>query len=130
MTSLHLHVLDSGALTRLAGSPAKIAVMVRARASLVVPATVLAESLTGDHRRDVRTNRVLRYCDIVPIDEPRARLAARLRTTATGHTASAVDATVIAVAAELPGCTVLTTDVGDLGPLAQMVVPAVAVFAV
>ena len=129
MTSPRIHVLDSGALTRLAASPARLTSLRRAEATLVVPATVLTESLTGDHRRDVRTNRVLGYCEVLPVDEVRARAAARLRTVATDHSASVTDATVIAVAEEYPGCLVLTTDLDDLGPLAEVAEPAVAVAA-
>mgnify|MGYP001131453018 CR=1 FL=1 len=80
--------------------------------------------------RDVRTNRILRHCDVVSVDADLARNAARLRTRAAGHTASAVDATVIAVAAELPGCTVLTTDLGGLAPMAAVASPPVRVAAV
>lgn len=127
MNGALVHVLDSGALTRVATSRTLSAVLREEGATLVVPTTVLAESLTGDHRRDTRTNRVLRLCDVVSIDEYLARAAARLRTQATGHTASAVDATVVAVAAGLPGCLVLTTDPGDLRPLAASAEPPVRV---
>jgi hypothetical protein len=48
-----------------------------------VPAVVLAEALTGDARRDLHANHLLRTCQIRGIDEPISREAARLRT-ATG----------------------------------------------
>ena len=38
----------------------------------VLPAVVLTECLTGDYRRDYHENRVLRTCDIKPVDEPLA----------------------------------------------------------
>ena len=46
----------------------------------VVPAVVLTEALTGDHRRDFRENRLLRTCDLRTIDEQLARAGAALRT--------------------------------------------------
>ena len=34
-----------------------------------VPAVVLTESLTGDHRRDFHLNRLLRACQVRDVDE-------------------------------------------------------------
>lgn len=87
-----------------------------------VPTAVLAESLTGDHRRDVLTNRLLRGCLVRPVEESHGREAARLRTT-TGRAGrvSAVDALVVALAAEGPDSVVLTTDPKDLRTLARHV---------
>lgn len=45
-----------------------------------VPAVVLAEALTGDHRRDFHVNRLLKACQIRDVDERQSREAARLRT--------------------------------------------------
>jgi len=85
-----------------------------------VPAVVLTEALTGDHRRDVATNRFLRCCQIRDVDEPLAREAARLRTS-TGRAASisATDAIVAAFASTYADAVVVTSDPRDLGALAE-----------
>ncbi len=81
----------------------------------IVPSVVLAECLTGDARRDVPTNRLLKTCDLVEdVPEALARRAAKLRTLA--NRGSAVDAIVVAVAE--PGGTVLTSDMADLRAIA------------
>ncbi len=76
---------------------------------------VLSEALTGEHRRDFHTNRLLRTCQIGEVDEPLAREAARLRS-ATGRagTISAVDALVAAEAGAHRNAVVLTSDPVDL----------------
>lgn len=81
---------------------------------------MLVEALTGDHRRDVGTNRLLRLCQIRNVDASLAREAARLRT-ATGRAAtiSATDAIVAAFASTCTDPVVLTSDPRDLGALAQ-----------
>jgi predicted nucleic acid-binding protein len=85
-----------------------------------VPSVVLTEALTGDHRRDYAENRLLRTCDIRPVDEVLARSAARLRAKTTSRRApSAVDAIVVATADEAGGATVLSSDPGDLRALAR-----------
>ncbi|MCA1674865.1 MAG: hypothetical protein LC799_22625 [Actinobacteria bacterium] len=38
-----------------------------------VPAVVLTEALTGDHRRGFHVNRLLRACQLRDVDEPQAR---------------------------------------------------------
>jgi predicted nucleic acid-binding protein len=84
----------------------------------VVPTVVLAEVLTGDHRRDVHANRLLRLCILLPVDESLARMAAAMRTvTGRAGEVSAVDAVVAAVAARSGGATVLTSDPSDLADL-------------
>jgi len=86
----------------------------------IIPAVVLVESLTGDHRRDFHENRLLRMCDIRTTGEVTARAAAALRTAVAGtRRPSAVDAVVVAVADEVGGATVLTTDPRDLRALAR-----------
>jgi len=90
-------VLDAGGLTAVARSRDRVEDMRRRHQwPPQVPAAVLTEALTGDHRRDHATNRLLRACVIRGVDEPVAREAARLRT-ATGRasTISAVDAIVL-----------------------------------
>jgi len=86
----------------------------------VVPAVVLTEALTGDHRRDFHENRLLRTCDIQPVGEGLARRAAALRTAvAAARSPSAVDAVVVALADDVGGATVLTGDPRDLKALAR-----------
>lgn len=113
-------VLDSGGLSSLAGGVARLAEISRGRRSpAVVPAVVLTEALTGDHRRDHAVNRFLRTCVIIDVDEIAARLAARLRTsTGRAATISATDAVVAAVAASVPDPVVVTSDPKDLAALA------------
>jgi predicted nucleic acid-binding protein len=87
-------VLDSGGISALAGHRARLAELRRRGLwPAQVPAVVLAEALTGDHRRDFHTNRLLRACQIRDVDESLGRAAAHLRT-ATGRagTISAADA--------------------------------------
>ena len=113
-------VLDSGAVTWLTVGAARLAgVRLRYGWPALVPAVVLAETLTGDHRRDHAVNRLLRTCTVVAVDETTARLAARLRT-GTGRAASisATDAVVVATAAARMDPVVLTGDPHDLAALA------------
>jgi predicted nucleic acid-binding protein len=114
-------VLDAGGITVLATSRARLAAL-RSRGlwPAQVPAVVLAESLTGDHRRDFEANRLLKACQVRDVVELECREAARLRT-ATGRagTVSAVDAVVVAVAATFRDPVVLTSDPDDLSALAR-----------
>jgi predicted nucleic acid-binding protein len=85
-----------------------------------VPSVVLIEALTGDRRRDYDENRLLRTCDVRPVDEVLARSAARLRAKSTTRRApSAVDAIVVAIADDAGGATVLSSDPGGLRALAR-----------
>jgi hypothetical protein len=95
-----------------------------------VLAVVLAEALTGDSRRDVHANRLLRTCQVRDVDEPQSLEAARLRT-ATGHASkiSAVDAVVVAFAGSRPDPLVLTSDPRDLGALAEQAARPITVVA-
>jgi len=113
-------VLDSGGISSLAGQRARLTELrQRGLWPAQVPAVVLAEALTGDHRRDFHTNRLLRACQIRDVDEALGRAAARLRT-ATGKagTISAADAIVAAYADTCPEPLVLTGDAADLAALA------------
>jgi predicted nucleic acid-binding protein len=114
-------VLDSGALTALAQQRARLQELGRRGLwPAQVPAVVLAEALTGDHRRDFHANRLLRLCQVREIDEEHAREAARLRTAAgLAGAISAVDAVVVAHAGRLSGPVVLTTDPVHLRALAE-----------
>jgi predicted nucleic acid-binding protein len=114
-------VLDAGGISALAAQRARL-IELRRRGlwPAQVPAVVLAEALTGDHRRDFHANRLLRACQIRDVNEPCAREAARLRT-ATGHAASisATDAIVAAYASTTYDPVVLTSDPGDLTALSE-----------
>ncbi len=114
-------VLDAGGISALAGQRARL--MELRRRGLwpaQVPAVVLAEALTGDHRRDFHANRLLRACQVRDVTEPQAREAARLRTaTRRAATISAIDAVVAAFASACPDPVVLTSDPRDLTALSQ-----------
>ena len=114
-------VLDAGGLSALAGQRARLQELRRRGVwPAQVPAVVLAEALTGDHRRDFHTNRLLRACQVREVDEMQAREAARLRTsTGRAGTISAVDAMVVALAGARPDSVVLTSDPLDLRALAE-----------
>ncbi|MBI1757758.1 MAG: PIN domain-containing protein [Actinobacteria bacterium] len=114
-------ILDAGGLSALAGQRARLAELRRRGVwPAQVPAVVLVEASTGDHRRDFHTNRLLRACQIRDVDETQAREAARLRT-ATGRagTISATDAIVAAFASTCSDAAVLTIDPRDLNALAE-----------
>lgn len=113
-------VLDAHGLTSLAQNRARLTEL-RRRGEWppLVPAVVLTESLTGDHRRDYHENRVLRASDVQAVDEDLARAAAVLRTATAGAAdPSVVDAIVVALADRVGGATILTADAGDLRALA------------
>jgi hypothetical protein len=114
-------ILDAGGISALAAQRARL-IELRHRGlwPAQVPAVVLAEALTGDHRRDFHANRLLRACQIRDVTEPCAREAARLRT-ATGRAAaiSATDAIVAAYASATSDPVVLTSDPSDLTALAE-----------
>ena len=124
-------VLDAGGLTALTGQRARLQELLhRGLWPAQVPTVVLTEALTGDHRRDFHTNRLLRTCQIRDVDETQAREAARLRT-ATGRagTISAVDAIVAALAGAGPYGVVLTTDPRDLRALSEHTARRISVVA-
>lgn len=125
-------VLDAGGLTALAGQRARLQELLhRGLWPAQVPAVVLTEALTGDHRRDFHVDRLLRTCQVREVDEAQARVAARLRT-ATGRagTISAVDAVVAALAGRQPGGVVLTSDPLGLRALAAHTASPISVVAV
>ena len=122
-------VLDAGGLSLLAGNRAGLEELRRrGEWPALVPAVVLTEALTGDHRRDFHENRLLRTCDVRSTDEVIARKAAALRTAVGGvRKPSAVDAIVVALADAVGGATVLTGDLRDLRALARHTVNEVRV---
>lgn len=114
-------VLDSGGVSALAGQRARLAEL-RGRGLWPpqVPAIVLTEALTGDHRRDFHVNHLLHFCQVRTVGEDVAREAARLRTsTRRAETISAVDAVVAATATQVPEPVVLTSGPDDLRALVQ-----------
>lgn len=114
-------ILDAGGISALATQRARLIELKRRGLwPAQVPTVVLAEALTGDHRRDFHANRLLRACQIRHVTEPCAREAARLRT-ATGRASdiSAADAIVAAYASATADPVVLTTDPHDLAALAE-----------
>src|SRR6516165_5563396 len=114
-------ILDAGGVSALAGQRARL-IELRRRGlwPAQVPSVALAESLTGDHRRDFHVNRLLRACQIRDVTETHAREAARLRT-ATGRpaTITATDAVVAAFASTCLSPIVLTSEPRDLTALAE-----------
>ncbi len=114
-------VFDSHGLTSLAHNRARLEELRRrGEWPAIVPTVVLTEALTGDHRRDYLENRLLRACEIKPVDELLARSAARLRAgVAARRKPSAVDAIVVAVADEAGGAVVISSDPADLRALAE-----------
>ena len=130
MTSL---VLDSGGLSELARSPSRLAALREEGLwPAHVPTVVLAEALTGDHRRDFHANRLLRTCQVRDATEATAREAAALRTrTGRAATIGAVDAVVVAHAAGIHDrAVVLTSDPRDIRDLATAAMRHVGVVTV
>jgi predicted nucleic acid-binding protein len=122
-------VLDAGGLSALAKQRARLAELrLRGHWPAQVPAVVLAEALTGDHRRDFHTNRLLHACQVRDVTETVAREAARLRT-ATGRakTITATDAIVAAFAGANHDPTIVTSDPKDLAALAELAVQPIRV---
>lgn len=121
-------VLDSGGVSALALNIAKLR-EVRAWGHWppVVSTAVLAESLTGDHRRDHLTNRLLHECEVSSVTEIIARHAAVLRYASRSKGISAVDAIVAATVDHAGGGIVLTSDPTDLRALAANTIHPVAV---
>ena len=96
----------------------------------MVPTAVIVESLTGDHRKDYHTSRLLRLCVVRDLTEIIARHAASLRHKARRDDISAVDAIVAATADHAGGGVVWTSDPKDIGALAAHTIHRVGVSAV
>lgn len=112
-------ILDSGGISALAGQRARLAELRRrGQWPPQVPAIVLTEALTGDHRRDYHENRLLAMCQIRVVSEDLARAGARLRATVPkGRSIAATDAVVAALATTYSDAVVLTSDPRDLTAL-------------
>ena len=118
-------VLDSEGLRAVARNDSDDARAVLAASSqagipVLVPAAVLAETLFGDER-DARANQVLKRLRVVPITDPVARSAARLKRRAgVVGVASTIDAIVVATSAAVGGGgVILTSDIDDIRALAD-----------
>ncbi|MGH8907450.1 MAG: PIN domain-containing protein [Egibacteraceae bacterium] len=83
---------------------------------VVVPTIAIVESTVGNGRRDARINLWLKSAQTAPLTLPLARIAARLRATASLKV-SAADAVVAATAVERDGCVLITSDPRDLTAL-------------
>jgi predicted nucleic acid-binding protein len=90
------------------------------RGRVVVPTAVIAESTTGDHRRDANVNRALKKLSVVDLDAALAKSAAALRHARNRSGAGTIDAIVVATADAVPGTAVLTSDPDDLRALASV----------
>jgi len=76
----------------------------------------VTEATTGNGVRDAQTNRVLKTCVVLPLDEALALAAGALRYRHPKR--GAIDAMVVATADALPGAVIVTSDAGDLRPIA------------
>lgn len=88
----------------------------------VIPVAVLAQAWRGGPQPNL--SRLLRGCDVVGLDEVGARRAGEL--CARAGSADVVDASVVDAAAQRDA-PVLTFDVADLRPLAQVAEPVVRI---
>jgi predicted nucleic acid-binding protein len=117
-------VLDSGALSAWAGRDRRVVAALeavrRSGGHVVVPTVVVAESTTGDGRRDAMVNRRLKGVVLDECDEPRARRAAVLRFRSRSAGAVSVVDAIVAATGESVGGTVMTGDPDDLNRLASV----------
>lgn len=117
-------VLDSGALSALAEGNKTLLNAIKKDLTeggeVYIPSAVIAESLSGDQRRDVRMNALLKGILVVDLDAKLARAAAALRHANRPRRCGTIDAIVVATADRIPATRLLTTDAGDLRPLAAV----------
>lgn len=125
-------VLDSGGVSALAGDRALVdGLLRRGEWPPDVPVVVLTESLSGDHRRDHATDRVLSLSVLHDVEESLSRRAAGLRfQCGDAGSVSAVDAVVVALAEEVGASSVLTSDPLDIKRLAAVAGRAIRVVTV
>jgi predicted nucleic acid-binding protein len=100
---------------------AVLAASSQAGVPVLVPTAVLAETLMGDER-DARVSQALKKLQVVPLTDPIARSAARLKRLA-GMTgvAATIDAIVVATSAAAGGGIIMTSDPDDIRVLASHV---------
>ena len=117
-------VLDSGALSAFAERDKALRFALEKELSsgtvVRVPTVVIAESATGDPRRDAKLDRTLKALIVVGLDEATARAAAALRHALRVRRSGTIDAIVVATADRVPGTRLMTTDASDLRPLAAV----------
>lgn len=117
-------VLDSGVLSTLAEKDGPLRIALReaiARGTdVLVPTAVIAESTSGDGRRDAIVNRTLKLLSVIDLDHRIARSAAALRHARRLRAAGTIDAIVVATADLVPGTRLLTGDPDDLRLLASI----------
>jgi predicted nucleic acid-binding protein len=98
-----------------------LAAVLKRHARVIVPAVILAETLTGKPV-DAPVRAALRHLTIIPISEGIAARAGALRTAAVPQRHKprdlTVDALVVATAERLLPATVITADPGDIALLA------------
>ncbi len=114
-------ILDSGAVLALASGNERARRFVRraisARAAVIVPAVVVAETTRGGPR-DATVNRVIKTVeDVAPVTEDVAREAGRLLAGARKSNAT-MDALIVASAARRESTIILTGDIDDITALA------------
>jgi len=111
-------ILDSGAISALAKENARVRTAlthaINAGAEIAVPTVVIAESTTGDHRRDAATNRVLRLATPIDLDVTLARRAASLRHAVRARRSGTIDAILVATADAVDGTVIFTADGRDV----------------
>jgi predicted nucleic acid-binding protein len=111
-------VYDSGALVAAERRDARFVTMHERFASAgirpIVPVVVLAQAWRGGPQHQI--SRVLKGCDVRPVDEKTARTAGTICGLA--KTSAVVDSIVVTMAARLQAG-VVTSDPGDLGRLAE-----------
>lgn len=114
-------ILDSGAVIALSRNDlrarATLAAAREAGVEVSIPSVVVAETVRGS-AKDAAANRVIKAVgEVRSADESTGRSAGALLGAA--HSASTIDALVVASAIELGGGVVLTGDPDDLDPLAS-----------
>jgi predicted nucleic acid-binding protein len=122
-------VYDAGALVAAERSDRRMwadhRVCLEAGVVPVVPAPVAAQ--VSRSPRQVQLRRLLRGCEVLPLDEPMAHTAGRLL--GRSNTADVVDATVVTVAIARRA-RVVTSDVDDISRLADIAGARLAVIEV
>lgn len=119
-------VLDSEGLWAVARSSSEDAKALlddsrKAGVPVIVPTSVLAETLFGD-ARDAPANRVLKKMEIVPLSETISRSAAKLKRDAgMSGVEATTDAVVVATSDAAGGGVILTSDPKDIRALADCV---------
>jgi predicted nucleic acid-binding protein len=116
-------VLDSGGLSALVDGDERVRALMRQAndrdLDVVIPTTVLVESLTGSGPRDARVNALIEHggSEVPSLDLPTARRAAELRARSKARGASVTDAVVAAEGITRGRALVVTSDPTDIRAL-------------